>query len=354
MDKFCEDFKTKYHKVYDADKAELLDHILTFADCKHKGQTRASGEPYIDHPVAVADILLDLGLDSDAVGAAILHDTIEDTSATESELYSLFGEEITTLVMGVTKLAKYTFSSKEDEAAENFRRMYFAMAKDIRVILIKLADRLHNMRTIFSKPIERRKAIATETLEIYTPLASRLGLSYIKCEMEDLCLEVLKPDVYAMLREQIPLKRAERQELVNKICKKLEEMLDELHVKGEVSGRPKHFYSIYKKMERQNKTFDQIYDLTAVRVIVSTVKDCYEVLGMIHTVWKPIPGRFKDYISVPKPNNYQSLHTTVMTSYGMPFEIQIRTYEMHRIAEYGIAAHWLYKENRRQDELDKK
>lgn len=354
MDKFCEDFKTKYHKVYDADKAELLDRILTFADCKHKGQTRASGEPYIDHPVAVADILLDLGLDSDAVGAAILHDTIEDTSATESELYSLFGEEITTLVMGVTKLAKYTFSSKEDEAAENFRRMYFAMAKDIRVILIKLADRLHNMRTIFSKPIERRKAIATETLEIYTPLASRLGLSYIKCEMEDLCLEVLKPDVYAMLREQIPLKRAERQELVNKICKKLEEMLDELHVKGEVSGRPKHFYSIYKKMERQNKTFDQIYDLTAVRVIVSTVKDCYEVLGMIHTVWKPIPGRFKDYISVPKPNNYQSLHTTVMTSYGMPFEIQIRTYEMHRIAEYGIAAHWLYKENRRQDELDKK
>ncbi len=354
MDETIEQFKSKYRLVFGEQQVELLDNILDFAIRKHAGQMRANGEPYIHHPVAVATILLDLGLDVSAVGAALLHDTVEDTATTESEIYSLFGEEITGLVMGVTKLAKYTFKSQEDEQAENFRRMYFAMAKDLRVILIKLADRLHNMRTIASKKPERQIAIATETLEIYTPLASRLGLSYIKCELEDLCLKVLKPDVYARLVEEIPLKRAERQELVNKICAKLTEIIAELGINGEVSGRPKHFYSIYKKMERQHKTFEQIYDLTAVRVIVSTVKDCYEVLGMIHTLWKPIPGRFKDYISVPKPNNYQSLHTTVMTSFGMPFEIQIRTYEMHKIAEYGIAAHWLYKENRTPDAMDKK
>ncbi len=353
-DELIEQFKSKYRLVFDKQEAELLDKILSYATLKHTGQFRANGEPYIHHPVAVATILIDLGLDVNAVGAAILHDTVEDTSATESEIYSLFGEEISNLVMGVTKLAKYTFKSKEDEQAENFRRMYFAMAKDLRVILIKLADRLHNMRTIASKRPERQIAIATETLEIYTPLASRLGLSYIKCELEDLCLKVLKPDVYAKLVEEIPLKRAERQDLVNKICAKLTDIINELGINGEVSGRPKHFYSIYKKMEKQHKTFEQIYDLTAVRVIVPTIKDCYEVLGMIHTLWKPIPGRFKDYISVPKQNNYQSLHTTVMTSFGMPFEIQIRTYEMHKIAEYGIAAHWLYKENRTPDSMDKK
>ncbi len=354
MDDVIEKFKSKYRKVFNASQAELLDKILEFASLKHAGQFRISGEPYICHPVAVADILLDLGLDVNAVGAALLHDTIEDTPTTEADITALFGEEIARLVMGVTKLAKYTFNSKEDEQAENFRRMYFAMAKDIRVILIKLADRLHNMRTIASKSPDRQKAIATETLEIYTPLASRLGLSYIKCELEDLCLKVLKPDEYNKLVEEIPLKRAERQELVNKICEQLTDIIKELGIKGEVSGRPKHFYSIYKKMERQHKTFEQIYDLTAVRVIVPTIKDCYEVLGMIHTRWKPLPGRFKDYISVPKPNNYQSLHTTVMTSFGMPFEIQIRTYEMHKIAEYGIAAHWLYKENRSPDAMDKK
>lgn len=354
MDELIEKFKSKYRRFFNEQQVALLDKILEFASLKHSAQFRISGEPYIHHPVAVADILLDLGLDVNAIGAALLHDTVEDTATTESEIAALFGEEIASLVMGVTKLAKYTFNSKEDEQAENFRRMYFAMAKDLRVILIKLADRLHNMRTISSKRPERQKAIATETLEIYTPLASRLGLSYIKCELEDLCLKVLKPDVYAKLVEEIPLKRAERQELVNKICAKLNEIIKELGIQGEVSGRPKHFYSIYKKMERQHKTFEQIYDLTAVRVIVPTVKDCYEVLGMIHTLWKPLPGRFKDYISVPKPNNYQSLHTTVMTSFGMPFEIQIRTYEMHKIAEYGIAAHWLYKENRAQDAMDKK
>lgn len=353
MDQLIEQFKAKYSLVFSEQK-DLLDKILDFAILKHDGQFRANGEPYIHHPVEVANILIDLGLDVAAIGAALLHDTVEDTTATESDICSLFGEEIAELVMGVTKLAKYTFNSKEDEQAENFRRMYFAMAKDLRVILIKLADRLHNMRTIASKKPDRQIAIATETLEIYTPLASRLGLSYIKCELEDLCLKVLKPDIYAQLVEEIPLKRAERQELVNKICAKLTDIINELGINGEVNGRPKHFYSIYKKMEKQHKTFEQIYDLTAVRVIVSSIKDCYEVLGMIHTLWKPIPGRFKDYISVPKQNNYQSLHTTVMTSFGMPFEIQIRTYEMHKIAEYGIAAHWLYKENRTPDNMDKK
>ncbi|MBR2971154.1 MAG: bifunctional (p)ppGpp synthetase/guanosine-3',5'-bis(diphosphate) 3'-pyrophosphohydrolase [Clostridia bacterium] len=355
MDEVIERFKSKYRLVYDDSQAELLDRILTYSEKKHRGQFRQNGEPYIHHPVEVGNILLELGLDVSAVGAALLHDTVEDTDATEGDIYSLFGQEIAELVMGVTKLAKFTFKSKEDEQAENFRRMYFAMAKDIRVILIKLADRLHNMRTIASKRRERQIAIATETLEIYSPLASRLGLSYIKCELEDLCFQVLKPEEYEKLVREIPLKRAERQGLVNLLCARLNNIIKELGITGEVSGRPKHYYSIYKKMDKQKKTFEQIYDLTAVRVIVSTIKDCYEVLGMIHTLWKPMPGRFKDYISVPKQNNYQSLHTTVMTSFGMPFEIQIRTYEMHKIAEYGIAAHWLYKENNRAaDAMDRK
>lgn len=347
--------QNKYKLIFDKQQSDLLDEILEYATEKHSGQIRASGEPYISHPIAVAAILLDMGLDAATLGAALLHDTVEDTAATESDIRSRFGDEIADLVMGVTKLAKYTFASVEEEQAENFRRMYFAMAKDIRVILIKLADRLHNMRTIEGKQPERRKAIARETLEIYAPLASRLGLSYIKCELEDICLKVLEPETYEKLVREIPLKRAERQDLVNHICSQLNDIIAKLGIDGEVSGRPKHFYSIYKKMVRQHKTFEQIYDLTAVRVIVPSVKDCYEVLGMIHTLWKPIPGRFKDYISVPKPNNYQSLHTTVMTSYGMPFEIQIRTFEMHRIAEYGVAAHWKYKENRSADsDLDEK
>ena len=350
-----EELKKKYRLIFDDEQAAMLDRVCEYAARVHAHQLRASGEPYITHPVAVAGILLDYGLDAATIAAALLHDSIEDTNATEAEIYALFGEEITSLVMGVTKLDKYTFSSKEEEQAENFRKMFFAMAKDIRVILIKLADRLHNMRTISSKPRDRQLAIATETLEIYAPLASRLGLSYFKCELEDICLKVLQPDIFNQLVGEISLKRAERQDLVNHICARLTNILNELGIHGEVNGRPKHFYSIYKKMVRQNKTFDQIYDLTAVRVIVETVKDCYEVLGMIHTLWKPIPGRFKDYISVPKANNYQSLHTTVMTAYGMPFEIQIRTYEMHKIAEYGIAAHWKYKENRTaSSELDEK
>ncbi|MCI8412661.1 MAG: bifunctional (p)ppGpp synthetase/guanosine-3',5'-bis(diphosphate) 3'-pyrophosphohydrolase [Clostridia bacterium] len=347
--------QSRYKLVFTPPQVELLDKIFDYATRMHDGQKRASGEPYISHPIAVAKLLLDLGLDYQTIGAALLHDCIEDTPATASEITSKFGNEICELVLGVTKLDKITFKSKEEEQAENFRRMFFAMAKDIRVILIKLADRLHNMRTISGISEERQFAMAKETLEIYAPLASRLGLSYFKCELEDLCLRVLHPAVYESLVKEISLKRAERNELVNHICERLVKLLEELHINGEVSGRPKHFYSIYRKMALQNKTFEQIYDLTAVRVIVENVRDCYEVLGMIHTIWKPIPGRFKDYIAVPKPNNYQSLHTTVMTGYGMPFEIQIRTYEMHKIAEYGIAAHWKYKENRASgNDLDEK
>ncbi len=347
--------REKYMTVFSEQQSKLLDRVYAYAERMHEGQKRDSGEPYIVHPAAVAEILLDLGLDCSTVAAALLHDCIEDTAATEAEIRELFGSKIAELVLGVTKLDKITFKSKEEEQAENFRRMFFAMAKDIRVILIKLADRLHNMRTIESISFERQQAIAKETLEIYAPLASRLGLSYFKCELEDLCLKVLHPEVYDKLVSEVSLKRAERTELVAHICSQLSQMLEDLHIKGEVSGRPKHFYSIYRKMMKDNKTFDQIFDLTAVRVIVESVRDCYEVLGMIHTKWKPLPGRFKDYIAVPKPNNYRSLHTTVITSLGMPFEIQIRTYEMHRIAEYGIAAHWKYKENRASNsDLDDK
>ncbi len=347
--------QVRYRLIFNEAQIEVLDRVCAFAERMHADQKRDSGEPYIIHPIAVANILLDLGLDYCTVAAALLHDCIEDTPATDADVRTQFGSEIADLVMGVTKLDKITFKSKEEEQAENFRRMFFAMAKDIRVILIKLADRLHNMRTISGISEARQMAMAKETLEIYAPLASRLGLSYLKCELEDLCLKVLHPAIYDRLSCEVALKRTERQDLVAHICKRLTELLKELHINGEVSGRPKHFYSIYKKMAGGSKTFDQIYDLTAVRVIVENVKDCYEVLGMIHTMWKPIPGRFKDYIAVPKPNNYQSLHTTVMTSYGMPFEIQIRTYEMHKIAEYGIAAHWKYKEHRvDHSDLDEK
>lgn len=349
------ELRKKYVSIFGREQSDLLDRVYDYAERMHSGQLRDSGEPYIIHPTAVASILLDLGLDCNTVAAALLHDCLEDTAATQEQMRELFGDEITELVLGVTKLDKITFKSKEEEQAENFRRMFFAMAKDIRVILIKLADRLHNMRTISSISEARQQAMAKETLEIYAPLASRLGLSYFKCELEDLCLKVLHPQAYDTLVNDVSLKRAERTELVNAICGRLINLLKDLKIKGEVSGRPKHFYSIYKKMNKDGKTFDQIYDLTAVRVIVETVRDCYEVLGMIHTMWKPLPGRFKDYIAVPKPNNYQSLHTTVITTYGMPFEIQIRTYDMHKIAEYGIAAHWKYKENRTNvSDLDEK
>lgn len=347
--------KSRYSLMYSEQQSELLDKALDYAVKMHDGQLRASGEPYIVHPIAVANLLLDIGMDHSTIAAALLHDCIEDTSATEEEITSLFGSEICMLVTSVTKLAKIVFKSKEEEQAENFRRMFFAMAKDIRVILIKLADRVHNMRTLDALSHERQVAIATETLDIYAPLASRLGLSFYKCELDDLCLKTLHPEAYDELVKEISLKRAERQDLVNHICDQVRATLNDLKINGQVFGRPKHFYSIYKKMVNQHKTFEQIYDLTAVRVLVESVSDCYTVLGVIHTMWKPIPGRFKDYIATPKPNNYQSLHTTVMTTYGAPFEIQIRTFEMHEIAEYGIAAHWKYKENRVVDsDLDEK
>lgn len=330
--------------IYTKEHQKTVAAALEYATLKHGGQKRVSGEPYITHPIAVANILLDLGMDYSSVCAALLHDVIEDTDATEEDLREKFGDQITELVLGVTKLKKITFKSKEQEQAENFRKMFFAMAKDIRVLIIKLADRLHNMRTVEALSRERQEALANETLEIYSRLASRLGLSYMKCEMEDICLKVLHPEAYEELVREVSLKRAERQEIVDRLCADLRDMMKEHNLTGEVSGRPKHFYSIYKKMTEKHKTFEQIYDLTAVRIIVNSVEACYEVLGLIHSRWKPIPGRFKDYIAVPKPNNYQSLHTTVMTNFGTPFEIQIRTYEMHRIAEYGIAAHWKYKE----------
>ncbi len=338
--------------IYSQEHREIIAKVLDYATKKHEGQKRVSGEPYIVHPIAVANILLDLGMDYSSICAALLHDVLEDTDASEEELRKLFGNTITELVLGVTKLKKITFTSKEQEQAENFRKMFFAMAKDIRVLIIKLADRLHNMRTIEPLSRERQVALANETLEIYARLASRLGLSYMKCEMEDICLKVLHPEAYAQIVKEVSLKRQERQEIVDKLCDVLRDMMNKHHMVGEVSGRPKHFYSIYKKMTEKHKTFEQIYDLTAVRIIVENVEACYEVLGLIHSHWKPIPGRFKDYIAVPKPNNYQSLHTTVMTNYGTPFEIQIRTYEMHRIAEYGIAAHWKYKEHVNSPEND--
>ena len=343
---------TALQMIYDnytgADR-EMLIRAYHYAEQAHSGQKRASGEAYFIHPCAVAKILMELGLDSATVAAAFLHDVIEDTPVTEEDIRTNFGEEILELVSGVTKLDKIVFKSREEEEAENFRKIFVAMAKDIRVIIIKLADRLHNMRSLNFLSKERQVKMAQETLDIYTPLAGRLGISQIKCELEDLCLKYLEPEAYEFLVENIHQKLYERHNFVDFVVKEIKNILDESKIEGEVFGRPKHFYSIYKKMKAQNKTLDQIYDLTAVRVIVGTVDECYEVFGKIHKRWKPIPGRIKDYIATPKANMYQSLHTTVVTNFGQPFEIQIRTFEMHRTAEFGIAAHWKYKEKRAED-----
>ena len=343
---------TVLQMIYDnyagADRA-LLVRAYHYAEEAHSGQKRASGEAYFIHPCAVAQILMELGLDSATVAAAFLHDVIEDTPVTEEDIAAEFGEEILELVSGVTKLDKIVFKSREEEEAENFRKIFVAMAKDIRVIIIKLADRLHNMRSLNFLSKERQVKMAQETLDIYTPLAGRLGISQIKCELEDLCLKYLEPEAYEFLVENIHQKLYERHNFVDFVVKEIKNILSDSKIEGEVFGRPKHFYSIYKKMKTQNKTLDQIYDLTAVRVIVGTVDECYEVLGKIHKRWKPIPGRIKDYIATPKANMYQSLHTTVVTNFGQPFEIQIRTYEMHKTAEFGIAAHWKYKEKRADD-----
>ena len=318
-----------------------------FSAAAHEGQKRQTGEPYFIHPCAVVNVLVDLGFDDvSTLVAAFLHDVLEDTQVTADELEQKFGKEVLELVEGVTKLDKIKFVSAEDEQAENLRKMFFAMAKDYRVIIIKLADRLHNMRTLDALKPEKQIKIATQSLKIYAPLAGRLGLSFVKCELEDLAMRYLYPDDYYELVEFIKTKSKERQQFIEKICDELKAKLQELGIEGEVNGRQKHLYGIYKKMLKQGKNIEQIYDISAVRVIVNEVQDCYTVLGAIHTMWMPLPGRFKDYIAMPKPNGYQSLHTTVITKFKETFEIQIRTYEMHRIAEYGIAAHWKYKEGK--------
>ncbi|MGN0812194.1 MAG: RelA/SpoT family protein [Candidatus Coproplasma sp.] len=340
----------KINDNYSDDEHEFLIKAYRYAEKMHESQKRASGEPYFTHPCAVAEILIDLGLDAPTVAAAFLHDVIEDTPATPDDIKREFGEEVYHLVDGVTKLDKIKFQSHEEEDAENFRKIFVAMAKDVRVIIIKLADRLHNMRSLNYLSNERQQRIARETLDIFTPLAGRLGISQVKCELEDLCLKYLDPEAYEYLVTNIHQKLEERQQFVDTVVTQLKKMLEDHDIQGDVVGRPKHFYSIYRKMKNKGLTLDQIYDLTAVRVIVNEIEECYEVLGVIHKQWKPVPGRIKDYIATPKRNMYQSLHTTVVTDFGQYFEIQIRTVEMHKMAEYGIAAHWKYKEQKTTSE----
>ncbi|MBQ3484907.1 MAG: bifunctional (p)ppGpp synthetase/guanosine-3',5'-bis(diphosphate) 3'-pyrophosphohydrolase [Clostridia bacterium] len=337
----------RVQKYTPGDGAELVRKAYLFAENAHKDQKRKSGEPYFIHPCFVASILTELMIDPPTIAAGLLHDTVEDCeNITLDTLRAEFGDEVARLVDGVTKLDKLDFADKEEAQAESLRKMIFAMSKDIRVVLIKLADRLHNMRTMKFQKAERQVAIARETLDIYAPLAHRLGVYAIKQELEDLSLRYIDPAGYQNLVQLVGQKRSERQENIRMVIAELSEALDKLHVHYDIDGRPKSFYSIYRKMVLQNKSFDQIYDLIAIRVLVDSVPDCYAVLGVVHTLWNQMPGRFKDYISVPKANMYQSLHTTVVGGRKMPFpfEVQIRTWEMHRFAEYGIAAHWRYKE----------
>jgi GTP pyrophosphokinase len=331
---------------YDLD---LIGRAYDVAETKHSGQIRKSGEPYLIHPVAVAEILAELGMDDSTLVAGLLHDVVEDTDYREDQLAADFGEEVRLLVDGVTKLGNISFDNKEEKQVENLRKMFLAMSKDIRVLIIKLADTLHNLRTIHYMSPEKVKEKCRDTLDIYAPLASRLGMYALKSELEDIALRHLHPEAFENLVSGMAAEKEERKATLDHIVADIKEALDDLSIKYDISGRYKNFYSIYKKMEYQHKSLDEIFDLMAVRVIVESVKDCYSVLGIVHTLWTPIPGRFKDYIAMPKQNMYQSIHTTVIGDSGKPFEIQIRTYDMHRVAEYGIAAHWKYKEGVKSD-----
>ena len=336
----------------DSKALEWINKAYNLAAQAHGKQVRKSGEPYIIHPLSVAYILAELQMDLPGVIAALLHDVVEDTEYTREDIAKMFGEEVAFLVDGVTKLSSFHYTDKEDQQTENFRKMFLAMAKDIRVVVIKLADRLHNMRTLGVFRREKQQRIARETLEIYAPLAHRLGIYNIKWELEDLCFHYLHPEEYKNLVRQMKQKRRAREEIVEETMKVLKEHLDKSGIKAKVTGRPKHFYSIYKKMKKDNRDLSQIYDLLAVRVIVDSIPDCYAVLGIAHSLWKPLPYRFKDYISMPKSNMYQSLHTTVIGTMGQPVEIQIRTWEMHRVSEYGVAAHWRYKEGNKNGDKE--
>ena len=346
------EFMDYVHSYLGDDECEQIMKAFTLADKAHEGQFRASGEPYIMHPLAVAEILAHLQIDHITLIAALLHDVVEDTDYTKEDIENLFGTEVAFLVDGVTKLNQFQYETKEDRQMENYRKMILAMAKDVRVVVIKLGDRLHNMRTLKHMRSDKQKRIAKETLEIFAPLAHRLGIFNVKWELEDLSFRYLEPDKYYDLVDQMKQKRQSREDIVNDTMNQLTKALGEAHIKADIKGRPKHFYSIYKKMKKDNRDLSQIYDLLAVRVIVDTIPDCYAVLGIAHSIWKPLPYRFKDYISMPKSNMYQSLHTTVIGTMGQPVEIQIRTWEMHRVSEYGVAAHWRYKEGNKSGDKD--
>ena len=346
------EFMEYIHTYLTDDECDQVLKAFELADKAHEGQFRASGEPYIMHPLAVADILAHLQIDHITLMAALMHDVVEDTSYSKEDLEEMFGAEVAFLVDGVTKLNQFQYETKEDRQMENYRKMILAMAKDVRVVVIKLGDRLHNMRTLKHMRSDKQKRIAKETLEIFAPLAHRLGIFNVKWELEDLSFRYLEPEKYYDLVDQMKQKRQVREDIVNDTMRQLTKALSEAHIKADIKGRPKHFYSIYKKMKKDNRDLSQIYDLLAVRVIVDSIPDCYAVLGIAHSLWKPLPYRFKDYISMPKSNMYQSLHTTVIGTMGQPVEIQIRTWEMHRVSEYGVAAHWRYKEGNKNGDKE--